>query len=77
MEFSTLNEFIEMGGHGFYVWLSYGLTAIVILFNVIRPLRQRSQLVRQLQQQNKRNQRQQKMKQQSSKSEESNNAPAA
>jgi len=30
MQFSNLNEFLAMGGYGFYVWLSFGLTLIVI-----------------------------------------------
>ncbi|MEL0027729.1 MAG: heme exporter protein CcmD [Perlucidibaca sp.] len=25
MAFSSVHDFIAMGGHGFYVWLSYGL----------------------------------------------------
>jgi len=25
MYFNTINEFIEMGGHGFYIWLSYAI----------------------------------------------------
>lgn len=30
MAFTSLNEFLAMGGYGFYVWLSYGLTALVL-----------------------------------------------
>jgi len=30
-----LAEFITMGGHGFYVWLSYGAGLAVILFNLL------------------------------------------
>ena len=26
MQFSSFSEFIAMGGHGLYVWLSYGFT---------------------------------------------------
>ena len=34
----SLQEFFHMGGYGFYVWTSYGLTAIVLILNVIQPL---------------------------------------
>lgn len=35
MSFSSLNEFLAMGGHGLYVWLSYGAALIIVLYNVI------------------------------------------
>jgi heme exporter protein D len=44
----TLQEFFYMGGHGYYVWPSYGIAMIVLLFNVIRPLQQLRQLKREL-----------------------------
>lgn len=46
MEFSTLSEFIAMGGHGPYVWLSYGLTALIIVFNVVQPMLRRRRLMK-------------------------------
>jgi heme exporter protein D len=33
--FSSLYEFIDMGGHGLYVWLSYAIGFIIILGNVV------------------------------------------
>lgn len=30
MEFSSLSEFIAMGKHGFYVWLSYGFCTAIL-----------------------------------------------
>ena len=44
MEFSSWQEFIAMGQHGFYVWLSYGFTAIVILANIIQPIRRKKKI---------------------------------
>lgn len=35
MSFSSLEEFLAMGGHGLYVWLSYGAGLIIVVFNVI------------------------------------------
>lgn len=34
MQFSSLHDFIAMGNHGFYVWLSFGIT-FVLLFALI------------------------------------------
>ena len=47
MEFSSLSEFFAMGRHGFYVWLSYGLAAMIIAFNVVQPWLRRRQLIKQ------------------------------
>lgn len=33
-------EFIAMGGYGLYVWTSYALATLVLVLNVILPLRQ-------------------------------------
>jgi heme exporter protein D len=41
----NLNEFFHMGGYAFYVWTSYGIALLVLLINVILPLRQRKQLL--------------------------------
>ena len=41
----NLNEFFHMGGYAFYVWSSYGIALIVLLLNVILPLRQRRKLL--------------------------------
>jgi heme exporter protein D len=27
MHWASLNDFVAMGGYGFYVWISFGLTA--------------------------------------------------
>ena len=41
----NLNEFFNMGGYAFYVWTSYGIALVVLLINVILPLRQRKKLL--------------------------------
>ena len=38
MSFNSFSEFLSMGGHGLYVWLSYALGLIVILANLVSPL---------------------------------------
>ena len=35
MSFGSFQEFLAMGGHGLYVWLSYGAAVIIILYNVL------------------------------------------
>ena len=41
----SLNEFFHMGGYAFYVWTSYGITLLVLVANVVNPLRQRRKLL--------------------------------
>ena len=43
VQFDTLAEFLAMGGHGLYVWLAYGATALVLLgsFLMLRSARKR------------------------------------
>lgn len=40
MQFSSFSEFVAMGGHGFYVWLSYGvsitLLALLVFFSITK-----------------------------------------
>ncbi len=48
-------EFFAMGGYGFYVWMSYGISLAVLLINFFLPVIQRKQLLRQLQLKQKRN----------------------
>jgi heme exporter protein D len=40
------SEFFAMGGYGLYVWGSYGMAALVLLFNVLAA-RRREKGVRQ------------------------------
>ncbi len=38
----TLAGFISMGGYGFYVWASFGMTALLLAIEVIYLKRQRA-----------------------------------
>ena len=40
-----MNEFFHMGGYAFYVWSSYAITLVVLLINVLVPLRNRRKLL--------------------------------
>ena len=35
MHWNSLNEFLAMGGYGFYVWMSFGLTALSMLIELL------------------------------------------
>jgi heme exporter protein D len=41
----NLTEFFHMGGYAYYVWTSYSIALVVLLLNVILPLRQRNKLL--------------------------------
>jgi len=41
----TLTEFLHMGGYAYYVWTSYGITLLVLVANIVIPLRQRRKLL--------------------------------
>lgn len=34
-----------MGGHGLYVWVSYATALLVIIYNVVAPMRSRRQFI--------------------------------
>ncbi|MBU2964789.1 heme exporter protein CcmD [Amphritea sp. 2_MG-2023] len=44
MSFESFAEFIDMGGHGLYVWLSYAIALAVIVINIVNPLMQKRQI---------------------------------
>lgn len=33
--FSSFSEFLQMGGHGLYVWLSYAIALVIIFYNIV------------------------------------------
>jgi len=43
-----MKEFFNMGGYAFYVWMSYGLTLIILLINFILPLQNRHSILQKL-----------------------------
>lgn len=40
------SEFWAMGGYGLYVWSAYGFATLVLVLNVIFPLRRRTVVMR-------------------------------
>lgn len=46
MAFASLADVLHMDGHGFYVWLSYGVTLLALVALVVIPLMARRRLLR-------------------------------
>jgi len=40
MFFQTWNDFFNMGGYGFYVWLSYGISLVAIVALLVQTIKQ-------------------------------------
>jgi len=49
MYFDSLNEFLAMGGHGLYVWMSYGLFVLVLAWNFFSLRKNRLQSIKRAQ----------------------------
>ncbi|MGB0468457.1 MAG: heme exporter protein CcmD [Pontibacterium sp.] len=48
MSFDSFSEFLAMGGHGLYVWLSYGIVLVLFIINLAGPLLRKKQLISEL-----------------------------
>ncbi len=38
MQFDSFSAFLDMGGYGFYVWLSFGVSAVLILVLIVSSM---------------------------------------
>ena len=45
MQFNSLAAFLGMGGYGFFVWLSYGISALSIMLMVLYMRHERRSLI--------------------------------
>ncbi len=45
---NSFAESILMGGYAFYVWTAYGIAFVVLLINLVLPVLQRKQFLREL-----------------------------
>lgn len=48
MQFDSFSAFINMGGYGFYVWLSFGVSAVLIFALLINSLMGHKQVINKL-----------------------------
>lgn len=46
MAFESFADFLAMGRHGLYVWMAYGVTFAIIVWNALQPVLQRRRLLR-------------------------------
>lgn len=47
-QFESINEFIQMGGHGPYVWASYLISSIVLVWLVVNPIQRKRKLMQEV-----------------------------
>ncbi|KGJ90446.1 heme exporter protein CcmD [Colwellia psychrerythraea] len=60
MQFNSFSDFINMGGYGFYVWLSFGTAALILTALLISSKAGHQQIIDQIA---KRKQREDKLRQ--------------
>jgi heme exporter protein D len=60
MQFDSFSAFIDMGGYGFYVWLSYGVTAALLIILILTSVTGHKQVIKNIAQ---RKQREDKLRQ--------------
>lgn len=49
-------EFLDFGKYNFYIWASYGLTFLVLIFNVVMPVMAKKKQLNKIKRQNYLNQ---------------------
>ncbi|MFT5634973.1 MAG: heme exporter protein D [Cognaticolwellia sp.] len=54
MQFDSISAFLDMGGYGFYVWLSYGVSIIALALLVFSSLNSHKKIKQQIAQRIKR-----------------------
>jgi heme exporter protein D len=60
MQFNSFSDFIDMGGYGFYVWLSFGAAALILTLLLISSKAGHQKVINQIA---KRKQREDKLRQ--------------
>ncbi len=45
-QFESIQEFIQMGGHGPYVWSAYVISLSVLILLIVSPLRRKTKLLK-------------------------------
>ncbi|MBU2977818.1 heme exporter protein CcmD [Alteromonas sp. C1M14] len=48
MQFDSLADFFAMGGYGFYVWLSFGVSALMMVAITVQTRMEHSKLLAQI-----------------------------
>lgn len=45
MSFDSFSEFLAMGGHGKYVWMSYAIALMVVVINIVNPVLEKKKVI--------------------------------
>jgi heme exporter protein D len=48
MQWNSVGDFFAMGGYAFYVWSSFGITALVVIVEILLVRSRRKEVVDQL-----------------------------
>ena len=48
IQFSSISEFLNMGGYAFNVWSVYAIFTVFIIVNLVFPIRDRKKILRDL-----------------------------
>ena len=48
MFFQSWSDFINMGGYGFYVWLSYGISLVTMIILAIQSVKGRKTVIKEV-----------------------------
>ncbi len=56
--FASFSDFLQMGGHALYVWLSYAITLVIFSYNLLSIYLKKRTFFKTAQRQLKREQRQ-------------------
>ena len=48
MQFNSVSDFINMGGYGFYVWLSFGAAAVILSLLLIYSIQGHGKIIKQI-----------------------------
>lgn len=62
MFFATWQDFFNMGGYGFYVWLAYGISLLAIVVLIVQSVKERKAILRDVLREQQRQARLQKTK---------------
>jgi len=46
IQFSSISEFLNMGGYAFNVWSVYGIFTVFVTVNLVFPIRHRKKILR-------------------------------
>jgi len=79
MQFTSFNEFINMGGYGFYVWLSFGTAALLLTLLVVDSKAGHKRIINHIAQQKRREEKlrqSRELNKQSKQAEQSPDSPA-